>query len=328
MSESAVLPSLDPLAERTLLETAAGLVERSGEGVLELTGGDRQRFLHGLVSCDVKALSPGQGTFGFVTSSQGRVLAPVVVLALEDRLWLELPSATVEPIAAHLGKYVLADDVQIQPRADLALLTLVGPTAEALLSAHLSVSGEAWGHRAAELDSVPLRWVRTELLGAPAWTLWVERALAAQLAEALARDGARPVGQEALAWLRADAGIPAFGVDYGPDHFPQESGLEAVGVSYTKGCYLGQEVVARIHYRGKVNRGVQRVAFTLGPQPASGEALRLGEEEVGRLGSLGSPGQGQGLAMVHRKAAEPGTRLVGAESGVELEVIGPVAPGR
>jgi folate-binding protein YgfZ len=121
----------------------------------------------------------------------------------------------------------------------------------------------------------------------------------------------------ALEQLRVEAGVPAFGADFDEQHFPQETGLESQAVSYTKGCYLGQEIVARIHYRGKANHALRQLRFDAGPPPPGGTPpggtrLLFDGQEVGRVGSAVAPldgGAPVGLAVLHRKGGEPGTRL-------------------
>ena len=127
-----------PLAEEMgALREGCGLVDRSWIGRLELRGADRQRLLNGLVTCDAKRLAPGDGAYGFFTGPQGKILADVAVLAFADRLWLELPAGRGEAIAAHLGKYVLADRVEVGPLEDMLPITLVVPRAEAVLAGTL-----------------------------------------------------------------------------------------------------------------------------------------------------------------------------------------------
>ncbi|HVR98261.1 MAG TPA: glycine cleavage T C-terminal barrel domain-containing protein [Thermoanaerobaculia bacterium] len=278
---------------RTLRE-GCGLADRSSAGLLELTGKDRQRFLNAYVTCEVKDLTAGQSIYGFFTNPQGRILSDVAVLALEDRFWLEVGPGQEEAIASHLQKYILADRVEVRPLAGVRLLTLIGPRAEEVLPHGGDVKIQPDGR-----------------FGAPAWTLWTPAAEAESLAERLIENGARPVGTEALEVLRTEAGIPRFGQDFGPDNFPQETGEEGA-VSYTKGCYLGQEVVARIHYRGGVQKTLRGLVFEPGTAPGPGVQLLYEGRQAGvattvvQSITLGRP---VGLGILHKRAAEPGTRL-------------------
>jgi len=233
-----------------------------------------------------------------------------VVLAHEDRLWLQVGEGQEEAIASHLRKYILADRVEVRGLDDMQPLYLVGPSAtDALGGAELPPPGD-WRHVRSRVNGTEVELQRAGRMGAEAWALWVSASIAKPLAEQLMEvPGVVPVSAEALEVLRVEAGIPRFGRDFGPDNFPQETGAEEA-VSYTKGCYLGQEVVARIHYRGGVQKTLRGLVFETVPAP--GTPLLFEEREVGKTGTavdsiaLGRP---VGLAIVHRRGAEPGTRL-------------------
>jgi len=283
-----------------------GLAERSA-GLLEITGADRQRFLNAYVTCDVKPLQPGDGAYGFFTNPQGRILSDVAVLVREDRLWLEVAPGLAETLAGHLRKFVIVDRVEIRPLEEVTLLTLIGPRAAEVLDLPDLLD---WKHAPMTIDGIEAVVQRRGLLGAPAFSLWVPAASAPHLrASLLAREGVQPVGEEDLEILRVEAGIPRFGVDFGPENFPKETGLDEA-VSYTKGCYLGQEVVARIHYRGGVQKMMRRLELEGDPRP--GSKLLFEEREAGTATTVvRSPLSGRtlGLGIVHKRAAEPGTRL-------------------
>ena len=299
--------------EHRVLREGAGIADLSWRGRLELLGADRLRFLHNYLTCDVKGLTPGAGAYGFFTSPQGRILSDAVVLAHEDRLWVEVGPGQEEPIAAHLKKYLLADRVDVRSLDDMLPIVVLGPRAEEILGADLSPLGEPWSHGRISVHGMEVELQRRGLMGAPAWTLWVSASIAAPLIEQLISQGARPVGFEALEALRVEAGIPRFGRDFGPDNFPQETGIEEA-VSYTKGCYLGQEVVARIHYRGGVQNVLRKLTFE-GIEPAQGVALLHDGREAGRATTVvGS----MGLGILHRRAAEPGTRVEVEGGGTAL----------
>jgi len=295
------------------LRTGCALVERSWVGRLEVLGADRQRFLNAYLTCDVKGLAPGGGAYGFFTDKQGRIQADAVVLALEDRLRLELPQGRAPVVAEQLRKYVIADRVEVMPAKELLPLTLAGPGAEELLAAAgaPALPEAVWSHARATVFGTEVTLVRQGRLGVPAFTLWTSSSLAPELAAAFAARGAVTASFDALEAVRVEAGIPRFGADFGPDNFPQETGIDEA-VSYTKGCYLGQEVVARIHYRGGVQRQLVGLDFGGDAPPARGAALRHDGRAAGAVGSaLVSPALGRpiGLAIVHKRAAEPGTAL-------------------
>lgn len=282
--------------EYRALREGCGVATRSEAGLLEITGKDRQRFLNAYITCEVKDLALGQTAYGFFTSPQGRILSDAVVLALEDRFWLEVGPGQEEAIASHLQKYILADRVEVRPLEGVALVTLVGPRADEILGT--SPQGGVKARKSARF-------------GAPAWTLWTPAAEAESLVERLIESGARPVGTEALEVLRTEAGIPRFGRDFGPDNFPQETGEEGA-VSYTKGCYLGQEVVARIHYRGGVQKTLRGLVFERGTGPGPGVQLLYEGRQAGIATTVVQSitlDRAVGLGILHKRAAEPGTRL-------------------
>jgi folate-binding protein YgfZ len=338
---SALEPSTTSLMDSyQALRHGCGLADRSSAGRLELLGADRQRFLNAYVTCDVKGLAAGQGAYGFFTGPQGRILADVAVLAHGDRLWLELPPGQAGPIAEHLKKYLIADRVEMRPLADMVPLTLAGPGAAAALAAlagaapgHDPLPPAPWSHARVMVAGVEVTAQRRGRLGLPALSLWVSGSLAEPLREEILGHlglGVREVSGEAMEIVRAEAGVPAFGHDFGPQNFPQETGAEEEAVSYTKGCYLGQEVVARIHYRGGVQKTLCGLVFDGGALPASGTALLYEGREAGTLGTavhslaLDRP---IGLAILHRRAAAPGSRLELAGGGAAEVRPLPLAAG-
>ncbi|HXT20342.1 MAG TPA: glycine cleavage T C-terminal barrel domain-containing protein [Thermoanaerobaculia bacterium] len=311
-------------AEYRAIVEGRAFADRAWIDLLELRGADRRRFLHGLVSCDVKGLAAGASAYGFVTSVQGRILAEVVVLAREQSLLIELPAGCGPPIAQHLGKYLIADDVTVEARPELQAVTLFGSEAELELGAS-ELSPGAWKVAPATLFEIPVLADRRPVWGMAALTLWVAPGEAAaffqRLLEAGRCVGLQPVGLSALEARRVELGVPRFGRDFGaptaadPGHFPQETGLDAQAVSYTKGCYLGQEVIARIHYRGQVNRVLRGLRLAAGADVAAlgdGTEVRLEGRPLGTLSSaVRSPALQApiALAILHRRGAEPGTRV-------------------
>ena len=297
--------------EYRALREGCGLADRSWTGRLEILGADRQRFLNAYVTCDVKSLAPGEGAYGFFTNPQGRILSDLVVLAHEDRLWLQLPAGREEAMASHLRKYVLADRVEIRGLEDMLPISLVGPRAAQALGASELPAGD-WRHVRTTLHGSEVALQRTPRLGAEAYTFWISASIARLLIERLLESPeVKPVGLAAMEVLRVEAGVPRFGRDFGPENFPQETGADDA-VSYTKGCYLGQEVVARIHYRGGVQKALRGLAFDTGSSPLPGAPLLYEGREVGTAGTvvdsmaLALP---VGLAILHRRAAAAGTRL-------------------
>jgi folate-binding protein YgfZ len=314
MTGTAGEANADTAAGREALRAGAALLDRSAAGRLPLGGADRVRFLHGLVTCDVKGLAEGEGTYGFVTSAQGRVLADVVVLALADELWLEVPPGGDDTVADHLAKYQIADRVEIAALRAVPV-ALAGPRAAELLARLVgrgALPAEPWSHRAIALAGASLRVVRRGVAPADTFDLWLPPGAAPEVRAHLAAEGAVAAGDEAWEVLRVERGVPAFGRDFGPDNFPQETGLGDLAVSYEKGCYLGQEIVARIHYRGGVHKALRGLRFPgLAAPPATGTPLLAEGRPAGTVGTaVLSPGHGPiALAILHDRANAPGTVL-------------------
>jgi len=316
-----------PGEEYAALRDGCGLADRSDVSRLELMGEDRVRFLNGLVTCEVRTLAAGQGAYGYFTDRQGKILADVVVLALEDRLWLELPPAAGDTIRDHLGKYSVVDRVEVKPLDDLVLWTLAGPRAGDLLTSFTAepLPEALWSHRKVTVAGSEVQLARQGRLGTDAWTIWSSAAIARALAESLRERGTRygmlPVGRDALDIVRVEEGIGRFGRDFGTENLPQEVGEEAA-VSYTKGCYLGQEIVARVHYRGGVNHRLTRLAFGVEAAPVAGTSVVHDGHEVGKVTStVTSPRVGAiGIAMVHKRGWEADVLTVGGGSARPLSV--------
>ncbi len=297
------------------LHDGVGLVVRLEREGLDLIGVDRVRYLNNLVTCDVKALTPGQSARGFVTHIKGGVIADADLLALEDRYRLVLPAGRGEAVAAHLLKYRVVERVEILPRPDLERIGLRGARAPELLAALTLPAPEVGTRVVVTLAGVAVSLRRETRRGAPRFELEVAAvdsdAVVVALRTAGERLGLTELSVAALELARIENLELAWGIDYGGENFPQEIGDDDA-VSYTKGCYLGQEVVARIHYRGGVQRLPRRLSFAAGAHPERGIELLFEGRAVGRVSTLATdPANGRlvGLALVHRRASAPGTRL-------------------
>ena len=313
----------DARAASEALHAGVALVAPVPADQFDVGGADRVRFLHNLTTCDVRALGPGDSTRGFLTDVRGRVLADADVAVLEDRIRLRLPPGRGAAIAAHLARYVVADRVELAPRPDLAAAELRGDRAPALLEALGVAPPTAPGaHRELELGGVRVRVrargrARHPRLELTALAEPLAAALAAVRAAGSARGLVEP-GHGALEALRIEDGELAWGVDYGEENLPQETGEESA-VSTTKGCYLGQEVVARLHFRGQLQRLARGLVFDPDAGAAPGvELLAADGRPAARATSVAHSvrlGRPVGLALVHRRAAEPGTRLALPDGG-------------
>jgi len=324
----------DPDAEYRALREAAGVLDRATTGLLRLTGADRVRFLNGMITNDVKALTPGAGLYAALCSAQGKVLGDLRVLALEEALLLLCEASCRARVAQTLERFIIADDAKVADASgEVAVLGCYGPkAAQAVARVAGSPPPELAPHHHVEVrvGDAHARVVATPFLGVPGFDLLLpaEAAAAAaeRLLEAVKGVGGRAVGHTAFETIRVEAGTPWYGLDFDENTLPQEAGLETTAVSFTKGCYIGQETVARIHFRGHVNRRLTGLALEGNTVPARGSRVLRGEAEVGRVTSaVRSPARGTpvALAMLRREAGEPGTSLTVEAAGTHLtaEVI-------
>jgi tRNA-modifying protein YgfZ len=300
------------IADTHVLTDSCGLVDRSDRGKLALTGPDAKEFLQGQVTNDVEALEPGQGCYAAFLTHKGKMLGDLRVFDLGDELLLDTERSALQELFNMIRRYKLGSDVELHKRTlETALLSLVGPDARRVAGAEDLVEEHA--NRRAEIAGVPVVLAATDV----GIDVFVPAESKAKVANALAVPA---VDAEAAEILRVERGRPRYGVDLDDGVIPQEAGLNERAVSFTKGCYVGQETVARLHYRGKPNRHLR--GLRLSEPSERGAVLRLGEKEVGRLTSVAlSPTYGPiGLALVRREAA-PGTTVAVGESGATAEVV-------
>ena len=306
----------DPAAEYLAVRQAAGLVDHSGAGVVEVTGRDGAAFLHAMLSNDIKGLAAGQGCAAAFLDVHGKVQALLVVWALGDRLLVLTPPGGADTTIEALDKYLFSEKAYLRDATgELTLLMLAGPEAPSLVQrmAGASLPGAAWSHLTAALDGTEVRLVRGggETGEAEAWIV-APAEERPKLWQRLVDAGARPVGHAAWDALRIEAGLPLYGRDVDASVLLPEIPLERL-VSHTKGCYLGQEVVVRIRDRGHVNRHLRGLAVEGDSVPEAGAAVEAGGAEVGRVTSAAfSYGfkRPVALAFVRRQHAEPGTAVV------------------
>jgi folate-binding protein YgfZ len=298
----------------------AGLVDRADRVRLAITGPDRGKFLHNLTTNEVKRLAVGRGCEAFVTSPQGKTIGYVIMLVAEDRIWARTDPGGGELILPHLRKYAVFDDVAIdETTADTFEVHLAGPRAAELVERGGGQLPEEleYAHRATTLGGNPVRIVRETPAGLPGLTV-IGEAQAARLVkdsvQLLGRDvGLIEIDAETFEYLRIAAGTPVFGKDVTEKNLPQELGRDARAVSFVKGCYLGQETVARIDALGHVNQVLKGLRLEPGsPVPQPGSLLEQDGKRVGVVtsGTLSPVGNGPlALGLVRTTHCQAGTRL-------------------
>jgi folate-binding protein YgfZ len=312
--------------EQKALTSGVGLVIRNWTDHLRVVGADRQTFLNGKVTCELAGLEVGEGAFGFLLDVKGHILSDAIIRLHEREIWLELAAGRGRRILDHLRRFIVVDRVEIETLPDLVPLTLLGPGGRSLLSS-FTASGSLparalEGCRIAVPGDGGLYVSADGRWGAPALTVWSRVARAEDLIGRLRVLGARLVGYQAVDRLRIEAGVPLFGRDFSEANLPQETGLDEA-VSYTKGCYLGQEVVARLHYRGQVSRLLCGLRIDASAVPEAGAELVFEGRPAGHLTSCTRSarlGAIVGLAILQRRAVELGTRLE-VEGGGSAEVV-------
>jgi glycine cleavage system T protein len=315
-------------AEYAAVRSAAGFIDLSHRGLLQLTGADRVSFLQGMVSNDVKALQPGEGQYATVLNQQGKVLGDTRVLCSENSLYLDVWEIIKDKIAEHLNRYLVADEVEIADRTDeYGIISLQGPQSEASLR-KLVVQAELparWAeHRMVHIDDAQVCVVRASSTGETGFDLIIPRSHLKNIAQRLTEAGkyfsGAWVGEEAHNILRVEAGIPRYGVDFTEDNLLLEVGLDQA-VSFTKGCYLGQEVVERIRSRGHVNKKLVGLTFESRESANRGDAL-FADKPVGTItSSVLSPALGKSIALgyVHKDYWNPDTLLSVNHEGGSLD---------
>ena len=304
-------------AEFSAAATTAALFDLGQRTQLELTGADRQKYLHSFCTNEIRNLGPGQSCEAFVTTIQGKIKAHIFVFAEENSLWVDALPGYEDLLFAHFDKYLISEDVQIHRRSSayvafyasgpetMSRLAGLGvPVAELGMARQLRTSHE----------SHPIVVRRVDWLGAPDCLIQVPVADSQTVWNRLTAGGLLPARRATYDALRITAGFPEFGVDLTEQNLAQEAARTNLAISFTKGCYLGQEPIARIDSMGHVNQELRCLRLQPGPVPASGaKVLMPGEvREAGVVTSAAWDDAAQApvaLALIKRNYLSPGTKL-------------------
>jgi len=299
----------DPAAEYTALTRGVALVDLGFRTLVRITGADRTAFLQGMLTNDVASLAPGSGCPALLLTIQGRVTADVRVAVLDDAVVLDVDVRARDELVDALGRLVIADDVELgAPEDDVALVGVEGPGTAALLAGAEALA--PFAHAVVDLNGVGVRAQRASEVRGPGVVVHAPATAAVRVWDALVSRGARPCGMEAVEGRRIEVGVPRMGLDMDGTTLALEVPVEEA-ISATKGCYLGQEVVARGTARGHVNRRLVGLRLD-GPAPPRGAPLVRDGKEVGRITSVGRAFGAGGLAalgFVRREQWAPGTEL-------------------
>jgi folate-binding protein YgfZ len=322
---AAVSPDAGALErEHAALVDGCGLLDRSERGKLALSGAGAVEFLNGQVTNELGTLRSGDGCYAAFLTHKGKMLGDLRILALGEsqdgapsELLLDTERVALQGLFDMIRRFKIGYDVELHKRTlERGLLSLIGPNATTVAGAEsLPEIEHANAHIA--IDGVEALAVRTDM----GVDLICEAAADTQaLSAALIARGATPVGEQAAECVRVERGRPRYGIDLDETVIPQEAGLNERAVSFTKGCYVGQETVARLYYKGKPNRHLR--GLRLSEPAASGAQLLLGERPVGHLAStVLSPTFGPIALALVRREAEPGSVVSVGENGVSAEVL-------
>jgi len=305
------MPKTQVQTDQEILRTGCGLIDRSERGKLALTGPEARAFLQGQVTNDVEGLAPGEGCYAAFLSHKGKMQGDLRILNTGEELWLDTERETLQPLFTMINRYKLGSDLELHKRTvQQGLLSLIGPDARTIADAG-DLPEREYANARGEIDGIPVLLVATDA----GVDLVCDAEQTEELAEALRSRGARHVSDDAAEAVRVQHGRPRFGLDMDESTIPQEAGLNERAVSFTKGCYVGQETVARLYYRGKPNRHLRGLRLSGSAEP--GAELRLGEKVVGRVGTVAGE---RALAIVRREA-QPGATLAVGDGATAAEVV-------
>jgi folate-binding protein YgfZ len=314
MPEIAATVDLD--GQYRALRESAGVLDRSERGKLRASGSEAADYLQGQLTNDLDALSPGEGCYAALLDRKGHMRADLRVLRLEDEeLWLDTEEIATDTVVRHLETYMIGRDVEIgDVTAEHALLSVIGPAAAEVTGAGPLAPEHA--HRELDLGGVRCRAVAADA----GIDLIVPGPGANALLTFLLETDAVEVTESAAEILRVESGRPRFGAEMTEATIPAEAGIDERAVSFTKGCYIGQETVARLHHRGKPNRHLRGLRLE---RPASkGEEIRLGERPLGSIGTACvSPALGPIALAVVRREAVPGDRVSVGDQDASAELV-------
>jgi folate-binding protein YgfZ len=322
MAQPAIL-SGDAHAQWNAARNASAVFDISDRGQVELSGPDAVAVLHNLCTNDIKNLAAGNGCEFFLTNNKARVMGHGFALRLlpaePPRLWLDLAPGTAAKVAAHLNHFIVSEQVEVTDRTGtVAQLHLCGPQSTQILNSVLPGVPALEPLQHVWVDA--LRVARNDRLGLLGYDLVCPPADAQGLGQRLIEAGAARAGQETFNILRNEAGVPVDGVDIDDDRFAVEVGRTRQAISYTKGCYLGQEPIVMARDRGHVNRMLLGLKVDSKEPVAAGTKVTRNGEEVGHVtSSVWSPLVGSVIALAYLKrgSQEPGTAVeVGSQTAV------------
>jgi tRNA-modifying protein YgfZ len=295
---------------------AAVLKQPWNRGLIRLAGPERISWLQGMVSNDVEKLRSGQGAYAAHLNAQGKLIAQMTILVDSEVVWLSTEASNVKKLASVLDRMIVMEDVQCEDYSgNFESIAVIGPKSHSILESWLGEPlnlGAEYDHR----DYPKCRRIVRDELG---YTIWSDAARADAILGEIIAAGATPIDEATWNVIRTEAGLPIYGIDIDETTTLPELGEK--GIRYDKGCYIGQEVVARIKYIGHVNRRFMGFVCEGDVPPLSGSVVRSGGKDAGYVTSgVVSPGLGRAIALgfVNRLAAVSGTAVELVHGEVKL----------
>ena len=317
----------------------AALVDRSHRGRIVVSGTERASYLQGLLTNDLVALKAAQGCYTAYLTAQGRMIADLYAYELGDVMLLTMVGAVKDGVMAKLDQFIFSEDVQLGDVTDtFAQIAVVGPGAAAAVASIVTDVSEDALRKMPEHGNARGTWAggaaivtRVTDTGEPGFDLYVERAQSGALKVALMASGVAELDEATAEAVRVESGVPLFGRDMSEDTIPLEAGIESRAISFTKGCYVGQEVIIRVLHRGHGRVARKLVGLTLDGDrvPDAGTAIRGGDREIGNVTSAAmSPALKRpiALASLHRDFLEAGTQVTVGDRSAEVTALPFVAP--
>ena len=317
----------------------SAFVDRSHRGRIVVSGAERASYLQGLLTNDIVALKAGQGCYTAYLTAQGRMIADLYAYELGDVMLLTMIGAVKDGVIAKLDQFIFSEDVQLGDVTDtFAQIAVVGPGAAASVASIVSGMPENALRGLPEHGNARGEWAggaaivtRVTDAGEPGFDLYVERAQTGALKAALMAAGVVELDEADAEAMRVESGAPLFGRDMDEETIPLEAGIESRAISFSKGCYVGQEVIIRVLHRGHGRVARKLVGLMLdGDQvPGAGAAIHGGDRQIGHVTSAAmSPALKRpiALAYVHRDFLEPGTKVTVGEQNAEVTMLPFVVP--
>jgi folate-binding protein YgfZ len=306
----------DP-ADEAAVRTGAAIGAVSPRAQIAVAGADRATYLQGLLTNDIQALTDGSGCYAAWLSPQGRMLTDMHVLQSAGMILLDVPADQEAATLARLDQFLFSEDVRIESLAEaMTGIWIHGPRAAAVIEHAVGADVQvgrfsSYQHTTATWDGEPVSVARIDQLGVPGYCVFLGRATAPRFVAALEAAGAARVTPDALQAARIEAGYPIFGIDMTDDTIPLEAGIEDRAISFTKGCFVGQEIVIRVLHRGGGRVARKLVGLTLSSDSPRGTEIFAGDRKIGFVTSVATSSRLGPIALgyVHRDFSAAGTAV-------------------